>query len=382
MPEIISVNDPRYRQCEVTVMDNIADPDIQFDSEGVCNYVHEYHRDLRSNVPEFPEPILSQLIEKIKADGKGKPYDCLTGISGGVDSSFLIHKAKEWGLRPLIVHFDNGWNAEVAVGNINRIISKTGFELYTLVVDWEEFRDLQLSYIKAGVVDLEVPTDHAIYATWHRLSRKFNIRYVLNGNNFITESIMPPSWIFNKSDAVNLASIHKQFGSKKLKTYPIYQPLDQLLYTLFFKVNVVKPLNLLPYNKSKAKEVLKSEFGWVDYGGKHYESFYTKFYQAFILPEKFHIDKRKAHLSNLILSGEITKPQAIEELRVPLYTESELRMDKEYFLKKLGLEDSFFEQYISSARVPHQQFGVQPFLKDRYPILKLARPIYRLFKKS
>lgn len=382
MPEIISVNDPRYRQCEVTVMDNIADPDIQFDSEGVCNYVHEYHRDLRSNVPEFPEPILSELIEKIKADGKGKPYDCLTGISGGVDSSFLIHKAKEWGLRPLIVHFDNGWNAEVAVGNINRIISKTGFELYTLVVDWEEFRDLQLSYIKAGVVDLEVPTDHAIYATWHRLSRKFNIRYVLNGNNFITESIMPPSWIFNKSDAVNLASIHKQFGSKKLKTYPIYQPLDQLLYTLFFKVNVVKPLNLLPYNKSKAKEVLKSEFGWVDYGGKHYESFYTKFYQAFILPEKFHIDKRKAHLSNLILSGEITKPQAIEELRVPLYTESELRMDKEYFLKKLGLEDSFFEQYISSARVPHQQFGVQPFLKDRYPILKLARPIYRLFKKS
>lgn len=382
MQEIISVIDPRYRQCEVTVMDNIADPDIHFDNEGVCNYVHEYHKDLRDNVPEFPEPILSQLIDKIKADGKGKPYDCLTGISGGVDSSFLIHKAKEWGLRPLIVHFDNGWNAEVAVGNINRIISKTGFELYTLVVDWEEFRDLQLSYIKAGVVDLEVPTDHAIYATWHRLSRKFNIRYVLNGNNFLTESIMPPSWIFNKSDAVNLTSIHKQYGTRKLSTYPIYKPLDQLLYTVFFKVDVVKPLNLLPYNKSKAKEVLKNEFGWVDYGGKHYESFYTKFYQAFILPEKFHIDKRKAHLSNLILSGEITKQQAIEELKVPLYTDNELRMDKEYFLKKLGLEETFFKQYLSSPRVPHQQFGLQPFLKDRYPILKLVRPIYRMFKKS
>ncbi len=377
---ILSKSDPSYQQCSISVMDNISDPDIRFDKEGICNYVYEYRNNLNYNVPDNPEPLLAQMIEAIKTEGKDKPYDCLTGISGGVDSSFLISKAKEWGLRPLIVHFDNGWNSEVAVANIKRIIAKTGFDLYTIVVNWEEFRDLQLSYIKAGVVDLEVPTDHAIYATWHILAKKFKIRNVLNGNNYLTESIMPPCWIFNKTDAVNLMNIHKKYGTIKLKTYPLYRPLDQIKYNLFNKVTVVKPLNLIRYNKNEAKEFLKNEFDWVDYGGKHYESFYTKFYQAFLLPQKFHIDKRKPHLSNLILSGEITKQKALEELNQPLYQENDLRLDKEYFLKKMGLDEDFLKVYLNSPRVPHENFGIQPFLKEQYPILKLIKPLIQLFK--
>jgi len=374
-------NGRHYQQCSISVMDTISDPNITFDENGISNYVKEYYAHYKENIPDQADTKLQELIDKIKREGKNKKYDCLTGISGGVDSSYLISKAKEWGLRPLIVHFDNGWNTETAVRNINNIISKTGFDLYTLVVDWNEFKDIQLSYIKAGVVDLEVPTDHAIYATWLKLANQYNIKYVLNGNNYLTESIMPSAWIYNKTDAVNLTNIHKRYGAIKLKTYPFVSPLKQAFYANLLKLQVVKPLNLIHFNKENAKKKLMQEFGWVDYGGKHYESFYTKFYQAFILPEKFFIDKRKAHLSNLVLSKEITKQQAVDVLSMPLYSDAELRADKEYFLKKMGLSESFLEEYIKAPRIEHEVYGKQPFLKDMYPILKIARPFYKLFSK-
>jgi len=378
---VLTENDLSYKQCSLTVMDNIADPDIRFDAKGICNYAKEFYQNFNENIPSDGQKKLEQLIDNIIKDGEGKPYDCLTGISGGVDSSYMIMKAKEWGLRPLIVHFDNGWNTEVAVRNINNIIQKTGFELYTLVVDWEEFKDLQLSYIKSGVVDLEVPTDHAIYATWLKLAKKFNIKYILNGNNYLTESIMPPSWIFNKTDAVNLLAIHKKFGTKKLKTYPIIKPSQQILYNYMIKASVIRPLNLIQYNKTVAKEELKKNFDWVDYGGKHYESFYTKFYQAYILPQKFKIDKRKAHLSNLILSKEISREEALAQLKLPLYSSQELKTDKEYFIKKLGISNDFFEKYIHAPQVSHSYYGEQKLLLDAYPFLRPLRPIYRLYKK-
>jgi N-acetyl sugar amidotransferase len=362
-------------------MDSISDPDIKFDEQGVCNYVHEFYAGLENNCPQNADSILEETIQQIKANGKGKPYDCLTGISGGVDSSYLIYKAKEWGLRPLIVHFDNGWNTEIAVRNINNIIKKTGFDLYTIVVDWEEFRDLQLSYIKAGVVDLEVPTDHAIYATWYKLSKKFNIKYVLSGNNYITESIMPPSWIFNKADSLNIKTIHDQFGTIKLKTYPIFRSKEQFLYNHFLKIQQVKPLNLINYDKREAYKTLVEELDWVDYGGKHYESFYTKFYQAFILPQKFKIDKRKPHLTNLILAGQITREEALIELQKPLYEPSVLSEDKDYFLKKMGVSQEFFDKYLLAPSVPQSQYGVQPFLSDQYKWIKYLKPFYRLFSK-
>ena len=378
-----SEKDPAYRQCAVTVMDNISDPDITFDDKGISNYYYEYKRIEQAEAGQAAGrgEHLRAMIDKIKEEGKGKPYDCITGVSGGVDSSYLILMAKKWGLRPLIVHFDNGWNSEIAVKNINSIIEHTGFDLYTIVVNWEEFRDIQLSYIKAGVVDWEVPTDHAIYATWFRLSKKYNVSTILSGNNVVTEAIMPPSWIFNKADHTNLLNIHDRFGAIPIKTYPVYGSLKQQIRSNMKGVTAVKPLNFIDYDKKQAKEQIKTEFGWVDYGGKHYESVYTKFYQAYVLPQKFHIDKRKPHLTNLILSGQITRDEALQELRQPLYAPAELLQEKEYVLKKLGLTPEEFEGYMTAPRVEHATYGVQEFLTERYPFLKAIRPIVRMFKK-
>jgi N-acetyl sugar amidotransferase len=371
-----------YRQCAITVMDTIADPSISFDDKGISNYYHDYKKlEQEAMIGSAEnEKLLESMINAIKEEGKGKKYDCVTGVSGGVDSSYTVLMAKRWGLRPLIVHFDNGWNSEIAVKNINNIIQKTGFDLFTIVVNWEEFRDLQLAYIKSGVVDWEVPTDHAIAATWYKLAKKYDVKTVLSGNNIVTEAVMPPKWNYNKSDYVNLQNIHKQFGSTPLKTFPIYGFWQQHYMKYVKGVKYLKPLNLTKFNKQEAKDEIKKEFGWVDYGGKHYESVYTKFYQAYVLPVKFHIDKRKPHLSNLILSGQMTKEAAVRELEQPLYNETELAQEKEYVLKKLGLSKEEFDRILKSPPVPHEQYGVQPFITQQFPLLKLLKPFKRLFK--
>ncbi len=379
---VLNDNDPNYQQCNVTVMDNIADPDIFFDANGVSNYALQYKELASIEIPPEHKRVgmLEQLIDSVKKAGKNRTYDCITGVSGGIDSSYLIYKAKEWGLRPLIVHFDNGWNTEIAVNNIKKIIEKTGFDLFTIVVDWLEFRDLQLSFIKAGVIDLEVPTDHAIASTWYKLAGKYGVTTILSGGNIATEAILPSSWIYNKTDSVSLLNIHKQFGQKSLKTYPIFGFKEKYLIGYLGNIEVIKPLNLIDYNKEQAKDIIKSEFGWVDYGGKHYESFYTKFYQAYILPRRFKVDKRKPHLSNLILSGQITRQDALDELKVPLYSTQDLEKDKEFFLKKLGITNDEFEMYMALPRLSHQSFGQQLFITEQYPILNLFKPAVRLIR--
>jgi|SRR6185437_7317793 N-acetyl sugar amidotransferase len=379
---ILSEKDPGYKQCAVSVMDNIADPDIRFDAQGICNYVYDYQAIAKENLftGADGEARLEELLDKMRNEGKDKQYDCVTGISGGVDSSYLILMAKKWGLRPLIVHFDNGWNSEIAVRNINNIIKHTGYDLYTIVVDWEEFKDLQLAYIKASVVDIEVPTDHAISGTLQRLAVKYKIKYILSGNNVATEAILPPSWIYNKNDYVNLTNIHKQFGSRALKTYPLFGPKEQYLYGSVKGIHTVKPLNYLPYEKQKAKEAIIRELEWTDYGGKHYESVFTKFYQAYILPQKFHIDKRKAHLSNMIFSGQLTKTEALEEMKLPLYEPSELREEKDYVLKKFGLSTEAFDALMKLPRVEHSVFGKQKPITETFPLLKVLRPLKTLIK--
>lgn len=380
---IVSKEDPNYQQCTLSVMDNIADPDITFDEKGICNYYYEYKRLEESIVStgEEGKQKLAALLNSIKKEGQGKQYDCVTGISGGVDSSYLVYMAKQWGLRPLIVHFDNGWNSEIAVSNINNIIKYTGFDLYTIVVDWEEFKDLQLAYIKASVVDIEVPTDHAISGTLQRLAAKYGIKHILSGNNVVTEAILPNSWIYNKNDYANLVNIHKKYASIPLKTYPLFGPKEQNYYGTVKGINTVKPLNFLPYNKAEAKRVIASEMGWQDYGGKHYESVFTKFYQAYILPEKFHIDKRKAHLSNLIFSGQVSREEALAELELPLYEQAELQKDLEYVIKKFGLSREEFDRLMKLPRVEHTEFGKMKPLTEEYPILKLLRPLKKLFSK-
>ena len=381
---IISKKDPGYRQCAITVMDNIADPDIRFDEKGVCNYYYEYKEAEKTGVlkGDEGEQRIRQISEKIKTDGKGKPYDCLIGLSGGVDSTYVAWLVKQLGLRPLAVHLDNGWNSELAVKNVENIVGKLGFDLYTLVVDWEEFRDIQLSYLRASVVDIEVVSDHAIFATMYRLAKEKNIGYILSGTNIVTEYIMPPSWLYYKMDFRNLQDIHDRYGKIKLKTYPTFDFTKYVYYTAMLRLTPVSILNYVPYDKAQVKEIIKKELDWRDYGGKHYESTFTKFYQAYILPEKFHIDKRKAHLSTLICSGQITREEALQDLEKPIYPPGELSGDKEYVLKKLGLSESEFEMIMRTPPAKHSDFKTDTNLKNSYMnFLRKTEPARKAIKK-
>ncbi|MBW7942891.1 MAG: N-acetyl sugar amidotransferase [Candidatus Kuenenia stuttgartiensis] len=358
-------------------MDTIADPDIKFDEKGICNYYYEYLKREKAAVPKGAEAErqLKEIVDKIKAAGAGNKYDCITGVSGGVDSTYLAWMAKKLGLRPLIVHFDNGWNSEAAVKNIENIISKLGFDLYTLVVDWEEFKDLQIAYLKASVVDIEAITDHAIIGTMYRLAAENNIRYILSGANVVTENTLPRHWIFNKADHVNIQDIHSKFGKLKLKTFPIFNSTKKRLYTKLKKVATVFPLNYVSYNKKHVKEIITKELDWKDYGGKHYESVFTRFYQGYILPVKFGIDKRKAHLSNLIFSGQITKEEALEELGKPGYDLQQLKTDYGFVLKKLELTEKEFEEILKLPRKEHSEFKTEKSVWDQYLVLKLMKGI-------
>lgn len=327
-----------YQQCAISVMDTIANPDITFDNKGVSNYYYEFKIAKEQNVfnGEQGEQKLAEIIDHIKSKGKNKKYDCITGVSGGVDSSYVALKAKELGLRPLIVHFDNGWNSETANQNIQNIIEKTGFDLYTLVVDWNEFRDLQRAYFKANVVDIEALTDHAIICTLYKLAKDHNIKHILSGTNIVTEQVLPRHWIWNKLDGINISDIHKEFGKVKLKTYPTYSAWQLELLKKRNGIRTIPLLDYMNYNKQKTKNEIKEKLGWKDYGGKHFESVFTRFYQGYILPVKFGIDKRKAHLSTLIFDGQITKEDAFQELQKPVYDERLMAEDFSFVRKKLG----------------------------------------------
>lgn len=384
MKMVLSKSDPAYRICARTVMDNIADPDITFDENGICNYYYEYFQAENESVFKgaIGQQKLEELAKKIKQDGKGKRYDCLIGLSGGVDSTYVAYLVHQLGLRPLAVHLDNGWNSELAVQNVQNVINKLGFDLYTLVVNWQEFKDIQLSYLKASVVDIEVVSDHAIFATMYKLAKENKIGYILSGTNVVTEHIMPPSWLYKKMDFRNLNDIHKHYGNVKIKTYPTFNFLKHIYYSAFLKLVPVSILNYIPYNKQEVKEVIKRELGWRDYGGKHYESIFTKFYQAHILPEKFKIDKRKAHLSTLICSGQITRDEALSELQKPLYAPNDLRLDKEYVLKKLNLSASDFDAIMNLPVRRHEEFKTDKNLKEGYMnFLIRTEKLRKLFKK-
>jgi len=380
---VFSKNDPGYQQCTLTVMDNIADEHISFDEKGICNYYYDYKQAEKEVVfrGNEGEEKLAKLVAKVKEDGNGKAYDCLIGLSGGVDSSYVAWLVKKQGLRPLAVHLDNGWNSELAVKNIENIISKLNIDLYTLVVNWHEFKDIQLSYLKASVVDIEVVSDHAIFATMYKLAKEKNIGYIISGTNIVTEHIMPPGWLYKKMDFANLKDIHNKYGSVKLKTYPTFDFKKYVYYSSMLQLTPISILNYVPYNKKEIKEFITRELNWRDYGGKHYESMFTKFYQAYILPEKFKIDKRKAHLSTLICSGQMTKKEALQELEKPLYDPQELKADKEYVLKKFGLSEKEFEAIMQLPVKKHEDFKTDTQLKDRYMnLLRKTEKIRRLIK--
>jgi len=361
-----------YRTCSRCVMD-ASDPDISFDEYGICNYCIDFDRRVDSYrfSEAEAEERLQLMRQNIRSAGARKEYDCIIGLSGGVDSSYTAYLAHKLGLRTLAVHFDNGWNSEIAVANIKKIVEKCRFDLQTYVIDWPEFRDLQRSFLKASVVDIEMITDHAISAAMFDFAKKYRVSYVLSGNNFATEYGMPKKWLWRKQDAVNIRSIQRKFGTVKLKTFPF---MGTLTFAIFQKLGLgfkyAEPLNNINYKKISAMKTLEKEFNWQYYGGKHFESIFTKFYQCYILPVKFNIDKRRVHWSALIRNGEVSREAALMELAKPIYPPHELKKDREYVLKKLGFSNEEFDEIMKMPPRSHLDYGSD----ERY-----YRPLHRLF---
>jgi len=339
-----------YRICTRCIMDT-TDPDIQFDEDGVCSNCRRFEEQLRVRLvaPDDRERVLSQLVDKIRKEGSGKDYDCLLGVSGGTDSTYLALMAKRLGLRPLAVHFDNGWNSEQAVGNIERTLKKLGIDLFTHVVDWEEYRDLQLSFLRASTPDAEIPTDHGIISLLYSVAAKHRIRYILDGTNFAAEGLGPQTaWAYGHLDWRYIRGIHRRFGSAPLKTYP-HMGLPKLASHIFLRrIAFVSLLNYMAFRKEDAVAQLEGELAWENYGGKHCESIYTRFFQSYILPRKFHIDKRRCHLSSLLVSsGEISREEALNQVRKPPFPPETLREDREYVVKKLCIDEEEFERIMA-----------------------------------
>lgn len=345
-----------YQICTRCVMDT-TDPDIRFDEQGVCSHCRAYDRAIGKHVltNETGQRKVEKLVERITKDGAGKPYDCVIGVSGGVDSTFVAYRVKQLGLRPLAVHLDNGWDSELAVKNIEQVLKRLDIDLYTQVLDWEEFRDLQLSFLRASTPDSEIPSDHAIVACLHQTARKMKIKYIIIGSNVRTESHLPLAWSQGHMDWKYIAHIQKQFGTVVLKTFPHIDSWAQTYNRLTQKQIAI--LNYMDYSKKDAMLILEQELGWRYYGGKHYESIYTRWYQGFWLPQKFGYDKRRVHLSSLICSGEIARDQAIEMLKAPAYDPALQKEDTAYVTKKLGLTD---EQLETILNLPKKSFWDYP----------------------
>ena len=371
-----------YRMCTRCVMDT-TDPDIIFDENGVCNHCHTYDRMVREYVVDGEEGLrhLEQTAQKIRKDGQGKKYDCIIGVSGGVDSTYVAYRVKKLGLRPLAVHLDNGWDSELAVKNIEETLKRLDIDLYTEVLDWEEFRDLQVSFLRASTPDSEIPTDHAIVALLCNMAEKIGIKYVIVGNNVRTETHLPRSWSQGHFDWKYIHEVQKRFGTLPLKTFPHFNFL-----TYYFRMITQKRieiLNYIGYNKKEASRVLQDELGWRYYGGKHYESIYTRFYQGYILPEKFGFDKRRSHLSSLVCSGEVTREQALEELKIPTYAPAMQEEDREYVVKKLGLTDIEFSDIMSAPRKnywdypSYGHFMKHPLTQKMVPFIKRVVGLFR-----
>lgn len=330
--------------CKRCIMDH-SDPDLVLDINGVCNHCHRYAERLQARVPNVSERSkrLAGLVNEIKSTGAGKAYDCVIGVSGGVDSTYVAYLTRELGLRPLAVHFDNGWNSELAVSNIEKTLKELKIDLLTEVINWPEFRNLQLSFLKASTPDGEVPTDHAIVALLYQTAIRHNLKHVLLGTNVASEGVMPLKWGYGYSDFRYIKAVHQEFGSVPLKTYPHYSLPDLFNYMFIRKIKLVPILDLVEYKKDAAMQAIQDNLGWVYYGGKHYESIYTRFYQSYILPKKFGIDKRRAHYSNLVMSGQLTRERALAMMEEPICDPVMQAQDKIYVIKKLDLTENSFE---------------------------------------
>ncbi|HIN39765.1 MAG TPA: N-acetyl sugar amidotransferase [Flavobacteriales bacterium] len=369
--------------CTRCVMDT-TDPQIRFESKGICNHCQEYEDIVNLDKETFlkKENQLNSIVEEIKISGIENEYDCIIGISGGVDSTFLAYLVKEkFGLRPFAVHLDNGWNSKLAVKNIQNILRKLDIDLHTHVIDWEEFKNMQIAYFKASVIDIEAITDHSINAILYEVANDNNVKYILKGFNNATEKIMPKSWTFNKNDIENIQDIVSKHSNIEINTFPLLGRKKLNYYTKEKGIQTILPYNYMEFNKDKAKELIVEKLGWVDYGGKHYESIFTRFYQGYILPRKFGIDKRKAHFSNLICGGLLSRDEAIDELKKPPYEEDLVQEDYKYVVKKLGFSKEEFEQILDLPIKSHFKYKTDINSKIYKKLISPTNPLVRFIKK-
>ena len=355
-----------------------SDHDIVFDGAGVCNHCRRYEERARTELFRGAdgEARLRALAQRVKAEGQGKDYDCVIGLSGGADSTMVAYTVRRLGLRALAVHMDNGWDSELAVQNIENAVKALGIDLYTHVVDWAEFKDLHLSFLKASVANSEIPTDHAIVAILYRMAARIGTRYIMSGGNIVTEGVMPAGWMYESTDFKHLKAIHRRFGSRPLTTFPHFSLADFAFWTFVKRIRFIPILNCVEYVREDAAALLKREVDWRDYGAKHYESIYTRFFQGYILPRKFGIDKRRAHFSSLICSGQMSRATALEELTADPCLPEQVAQDKEYVLKKLGLSDTEFDAIMTAPPRSFRDYPSHHLVFRRMPaVLKLVRRV-------
>jgi N-acetyl sugar amidotransferase len=351
------MTDRPYQICSRCVMDT-SDPLIRFDDDGICSYCSAFAVGERTAwTPEEGSHRLAEVVEAIRADGAGRPYDCVVGLSGGVDSTYVALRVKELGLRPLAVHFDGGWNSEISMGNIEQIVTRLSLDLDTVVCDWDEMRDLQRAFLRASLVNSDVPQDHAIIAVLFHAARRHRVRYIITGHNRATESCMSPAWRGHTSqDWRHIRAVHRRWGTAPLSSFPHFTLAELLLLKPYWwRLSMVNLLDYEPYVKADALRRIEAELGWRDYGGKHHESVFTRFFQTCYLPEKFGYDKRRSHLSSLIVSGQLARSGALAELSSPPCpgdTRAELVA---YVAKKLGMADEEMSEVLRSPGRSHRE---------------------------
>ena len=341
-----------------------TDGAIRFDADGVCDHCLTFDTQVKPNwhTDQRGRDALNHIVDDIKRAGAGHDFDCLIGMSGGFDSSYLTYLAKEeLGLRPLVFHVDAGWNSQIAVNNIERMVDGLGLDLYTEVIDWEEMKDLQLAYFKSGVPHIDTPQDHAFFATMYKFAERHGVKHILTGANYSTECVRNPlEWMYYQSDSVQLRDIHRHYGARPLKTYPLTSILWHKIWLPYVRgIKVVRPLNHMPYIKDEVRTLLMDRFGWQPYPQKHFESRFTRFYESYWLPRRFGYDVRKVQFSSLILTGQMSRDRAIERLREPAYDAATIGSEIEFVANKLDIPVDELMSYLDAPRRTYRDFRSQ-----------------------
>lgn len=354
--------------CSNCVMDT-TDSRITFDDKGVCDHCNTFYKDIEPfwHTDNRGRKKLEQIVEKIKKKGKNHDFDCLMGMSGGIDSSFLLYKmVTDFGLRPLVFHVDAGWNSQIAVNNIEKLVDGLGLDLYTEVINWEEIKDLQLAFFKSGVPHIDVPQDHAFFATMYKFASKHKIKHILTGGNYSTECVRNPlEWMYYQSDSIQLKDIYNKHGVGQLNEYPVSNILWHKFYLPYVKgIKLIRPLDFTPYEKDKAMELLQNKFGYQKYPQKHFESRFTRFYESYWLPEKFGFDTRKVQYSSLILTDQMSREEALDKLKKPAYNPETIKDDFEYIATKLGISTVELQSYFDAPNKTYKDYKSQDKIYD------------------